>query len=145
MPDSIDWLILGDFNLYRHPDDRNKPRAYINEMYMFNEAINKLGLIELQLRGKRFTWTNKQHPPLLERLDWVLPLLVGPCPTLLLKSQLSPWKLQTMFPASYTSLPPFPMFPFFDLKTFGCCMIISLIRFIIAGLFPPITLIQLRP
>lgn len=71
MPDSIDWIVLGDFNLYRYPEDRYKPGADINDMYLFNEAINKLGIIELPLRGKRFTWTNKQHPPLLERLDWV--------------------------------------------------------------------------
>lgn len=37
---------------------------------MFNAAISALGLVELPLKGKRFTWTNKQHPPLLERLDW---------------------------------------------------------------------------
>jgi hypothetical protein len=37
---------------------------------MFNEAISALGLIKLPLKGKRFTWSNKQHPPLLERLDW---------------------------------------------------------------------------
>lgn len=27
MPDTIDWLVVGDFNLYRNPDDRNKPTA----------------------------------------------------------------------------------------------------------------------
>lgn len=40
------------------------------EIFLFNDAISALGLIELPLKGKRFTWTNKQHPPLLERLDW---------------------------------------------------------------------------
>jgi len=39
-------------------------------MFLFNEAIDKLGLIELPLHGRHFTWTNKQFPPLLERLDW---------------------------------------------------------------------------
>jgi hypothetical protein len=29
-----------------------------------------LGLIELPLKGKRFTWSNMQQDPLLERLDW---------------------------------------------------------------------------
>jgi endonuclease/exonuclease/phosphatase family metal-dependent hydrolase len=29
-----------------------------------------LELVELPLKGQHFTWTNKQHPPLLERLDW---------------------------------------------------------------------------
>ena len=25
MPNTVNWLIVGDFNLYRNPDDRNKP------------------------------------------------------------------------------------------------------------------------
>ena len=39
-------------------------------MLHFNESISALDLIEIPLKGKRFTWSNKQHPPLLERLDW---------------------------------------------------------------------------
>ena len=39
-------------------------------MYLFNEAISALGIIKLPLKGRRFTWTNKQTSPLLERLDW---------------------------------------------------------------------------
>jgi exonuclease III len=69
MPGHVDWLIVGDFNLYRSPEDRNRPGADFSEIFLFNEAISSLGLVELPLKGKRFTWTNKQHPPLLERLD----------------------------------------------------------------------------
>jgi hypothetical protein len=29
-----------------------------------------LGIVEIPLHGRRYTWTNKQQPPLLERLDW---------------------------------------------------------------------------
>jgi hypothetical protein len=39
-------------------------------MFAFNEAISKLRLVELPLKGFKYTWTNKQHSPLLERLDW---------------------------------------------------------------------------
>lgn len=70
MPDLVDWLIVGDFNLYRNLEDRNKPGPDVQEMLLFNEAICKLGLIELPLKGERFTWSNKQLCPLLERLDW---------------------------------------------------------------------------
>lgn len=70
MPAHVDWIVVGDFNLYRNPDDRNKAGADYNEMLMFNGAISALGLTKLPLKGQRFTWTNKQHPPLLERLDW---------------------------------------------------------------------------
>lgn len=70
MPPEIDWIIVEDFNILRRPEDRNKEGADPNEMFRFNEAISKLGLIELPLHGRQFTWTNKQFPPLLERLDW---------------------------------------------------------------------------
>jgi len=70
IPDTVNWLIVGDFNLYRNPDDRNKPGGDHLETYLFNEAINALGLVELPLMGRRFTWSNKQLSPLLERLDW---------------------------------------------------------------------------
>jgi hypothetical protein len=39
-------------------------------MFAFNEAISSLRLVELPLRGCKYTWTNKQQSPLLERLDW---------------------------------------------------------------------------
>jgi len=69
MPQDVDWLVVGDFNLLRKPMDRNREGADLNNFFLFNEAINKLDLIELTLHGRQFTWTNKQFPPLLERLD----------------------------------------------------------------------------
>ena len=70
MPEDVNWLIVGDFNLYRSPDDRNRLGADFAETFLFNEAICSLGLIELPLKGRCYTWTNRQQPPLLERLDW---------------------------------------------------------------------------
>lgn len=49
MPDDTDWLLLGDFNLMRSPDDRNKPGGNVSEMSLFNEAISALRLVELPL------------------------------------------------------------------------------------------------
>jgi hypothetical protein len=40
-------------------------------MLLFNEAISSLGLNEIVLQGRKFTCTNMQTPPLLEKLDWV--------------------------------------------------------------------------
>jgi hypothetical protein len=48
----------------------NKPGGNSKLMMAFNEAISKLGIIELPLFGQDFTWTNKQQHPLLESLDW---------------------------------------------------------------------------
>ena len=67
--DDQDWLVVGDFNILRRPEDRNREGADLNEMFLFNEAINKLSLIEFPLHGRKYTWTKKQFPPLLERLD----------------------------------------------------------------------------
>jgi exonuclease III len=71
MPDDSDWLIMGDFNYIRKPSDMNKPGGNINEMLQFNEAISHLGLVEIPFKGRKFTWSNMQSDPLLEKLDWV--------------------------------------------------------------------------
>jgi hypothetical protein len=39
-------------------------------MLLFNEAINNLGLVELPLKGRKYTWSIMQKTPLLEILDW---------------------------------------------------------------------------
>jgi exonuclease III len=70
MADETKWLILGDFNLLRSPENRNKPGANISEIFAFNDAISRIGVVEIPLKGCKYTWTNKQLDPLLERLDW---------------------------------------------------------------------------
>lgn len=70
MPPDVDWIIMGDFNFIRDPNDRNKPGGDVNEMVLFNEAISNLGLIELPLKGRKYSWSNMQENPLLEKLDW---------------------------------------------------------------------------
>ena len=69
MLDSVDWIVVGDFNLCHSPDDRNQPRGDHLDMYLFNDAISSLGLVDIPLKGTRYTWSNNQHSPLLERLD----------------------------------------------------------------------------
>jgi hypothetical protein len=54
---------VGDFNLIRRPEDKNRDGVDLNEMFLFNKAINKLELVELPLHGRRYTWTNKQFSP----------------------------------------------------------------------------------
>ena len=66
----MDWLVLGDFNLIRRPENRNKEGANLAEILMFNEVISDLGLNEIFLQGRKYTWSNKQTSPLLEKLDW---------------------------------------------------------------------------
>lgn len=68
--DSENWLLIGDFNFYRSLEDRNKPGGNLQNTLIFNDIIGHLGLIELPLKGRAFTWSNMQQDPLLEQLDW---------------------------------------------------------------------------
>lgn len=65
------WILMGDFNFIRSLDNRNLPGGDVNDIFIFNEIIGHLGLLELPLKGRRFTWSNMQDIPLLEKLDWV--------------------------------------------------------------------------
>lgn len=69
--DFEDWVLAGDFNLIRHPENRNKPGGDISEMNMFNELISDLDLVEIPFSGRNFSWSNMQDDPLLVKLDWV--------------------------------------------------------------------------
>jgi hypothetical protein len=64
------WLLVGDFNFIRSHENRNKPGGDVNDMFLFNDIIGHLGLLELPLKGRSFTWSNMQSVPLLEQLDW---------------------------------------------------------------------------
>jgi hypothetical protein len=49
------WLVIGDYNIILSEENRNKPPGDINDMFLFNEVIGHLGLLELQLKGRKFT------------------------------------------------------------------------------------------
>jgi exonuclease III len=66
IPLNANWLLLGDFNFIRSPDNRNLPGGNTNDMFLFNEVIGHLGLLELPLKGRKFSWSNMQATPLLE-------------------------------------------------------------------------------
>lgn len=68
--DSENWIFLDDFNFYRSLSNRNRPGGNLADTLIFNDAIGHLGLVELPLKGRAFTWSNMQSNPLLEQLDW---------------------------------------------------------------------------
>ncbi|CAN6168854.1 unnamed protein product [Urochloa humidicola] len=63
------WLVFGDFNLIRCPDERNNDRFNAAAADAFNSAIDAALLQELPLLDRRFTWTNRRNNPTLLRLD----------------------------------------------------------------------------
>ena len=41
----------------------------MNDIMIFNEIISNLGLLEIPLKGRKYTWSNMQDDPLLEQID----------------------------------------------------------------------------
>ena len=66
------WVIIGDFNLIRSGDEKNNVNVNIPLMNTFNDTINSLGVMEIPLLGRNFTWSNGQEPPILAKLDRAL-------------------------------------------------------------------------
>jgi hypothetical protein len=63
-------LFIGDFNFYRSLEDRNREGGNMQDIIIFNKVISNLGLQEIPLKGRNFTWSNMQQNPLLEQIDW---------------------------------------------------------------------------
>jgi hypothetical protein len=63
------WLLCGDFNLIRYPNEKNNNRFNRVLADAFNSLIHSLALFELPLTDRQFTWTNRRSPPTLMRLD----------------------------------------------------------------------------
>ena len=51
--DEANWMLVGDFNFYRSLSDRNKSGGNMNDLMIFNEVINNLGLLEIPLKGRK--------------------------------------------------------------------------------------------
>jgi endonuclease/exonuclease/phosphatase family metal-dependent hydrolase len=66
------WLLMGDFNLIYKVEDKNTCNINRALMGRFRGLINDLGLKELSLHGRKFTWSNQQHTPTLAKLDRML-------------------------------------------------------------------------
>lgn len=66
------WMICGDFNLIYKAQDKNNNNLNRRMMGRFRRFIDDAELIDVHLRGRRFTWSNERDVPTLERLDRVL-------------------------------------------------------------------------
>jgi hypothetical protein len=62
-------LIGGDFNILRNESDKNKPGGTNRWSSLFNSIIDVHDLIELELSGRLYTWSNNRNPPTYEKLD----------------------------------------------------------------------------
>ena len=99
MADNTDWLVVGDFNFMRYPNNRNRAGGNVQYMLSFNDAISARALVEIPLKGRNFTWSNMQHAPLFWK-SWIefSPLNLG-----LLNTQI-PWPSLLLNPYQITVL-----------------------------------------
>jgi hypothetical protein len=67
----IPVLFSGDFNLVRYEADKSNSRVYFKWCDKFNEWIDKHCLIEINLLGRGYTWTNNQENTVLSNIDRV--------------------------------------------------------------------------
>lgn len=66
----VEWALVGDFNFIRGPGKKKKHEGSVNDMFLFNDVIQHLDLIEVPSEGNHYTWSNMQDVPLLEKIDW---------------------------------------------------------------------------
>ena len=63
------WILGGDFNVIRFPNEKKGGCAISPAMRDFSNWIRFHDLVDLPLRGTDFPWTDIQTDPVLSRLD----------------------------------------------------------------------------
>uniref|UniRef100_J3LTF6 Uncharacterized protein n=1 Tax=Oryza brachyantha TaxID=4533 RepID=J3LTF6_ORYBR len=65
------WAVAGDFNLILEARDKSNSNINRRMMGRFRRLIDELDLLELPLRGCRYTWSSERASPTLVKLDQV--------------------------------------------------------------------------
>jgi hypothetical protein len=81
------WLLIGDYNLIYKTHDKNNSRVNSRLMLRFRRALNYLEVKELDLIGRKYTWSNNQSSPTQTRIDraFCTPVLETLYPNLMLQ------------------------------------------------------------
>ncbi|KAF8674304.1 hypothetical protein HU200_048128 [Digitaria exilis] len=66
------WIIAGHFSLLLEATYKNKRNINIRNMGRFRRFVDDMELKDTPLHGRRYTWSNEQSNPTLEKLDRVL-------------------------------------------------------------------------
>ncbi|CAM8993758.1 unnamed protein product [Rhodiola kirilowii] len=75
------WIIGGDFNAVIHEEERRGSTFNCKEADQFFEFIQAMGVMDMPLIGRKFTWSNKLGASRLDRF-LVSPDMVSLCPNL---------------------------------------------------------------
>ncbi|KAK1320550.1 hypothetical protein QJS10_CPA03g00814 [Acorus calamus] len=65
------WCCMGDFNVTRWIEDRNRRGGISRDMRLFSDWIETEGLLDLPLMSQAYTWSSLREHPSLARLDRV--------------------------------------------------------------------------
>jgi hypothetical protein len=69
---NLPFLMGGDFNILRHPSEKNNSNYNAMWPFLFNAVIDGLNLQELEMMRRNFTWANNLASPTFEKLDHIL-------------------------------------------------------------------------
>jgi hypothetical protein len=70
--ENLPLLMGSDYNILRHPLEKNNDRFNARWPFLFNVVIDGLNLKELQMSGKKYTWANNLATSTFEKLDRIL-------------------------------------------------------------------------
>lgn len=70
--ETLPYLIGGDFNIMRRPEDKSTDNFDFKWPNLFNQVIEVLDLKEIEMLGRQYTWVSHGDDPIFEKLDRVL-------------------------------------------------------------------------
>jgi exonuclease III len=70
--EDLPLIMGGDYNILRHPYEKNNPNYNARWSFLFNAVIDGLNLRELEMIGRKFTWANNLASQTFEKLDRIL-------------------------------------------------------------------------
>lgn len=66
---STPWMVSGDFNTTLQAQDRNGSSQDWRWPLAFADLISAMGLQDIHMEGRRYTWSNYRNQPAMARLD----------------------------------------------------------------------------
>lgn len=63
------WIVCGDFNVTLYQEERNSKTSDWRWPLQFAKIITDLGLHDMKLQGRKFTWSNSRDRPSMAKLD----------------------------------------------------------------------------
>jgi hypothetical protein len=70
--ENLPLIVGGDYNILRHPSEKNNLNYDVRCPFLFNMVIGGLNLRELEMSGRNFIWANNLAMPTFEKLDRIL-------------------------------------------------------------------------